>query len=62
MAICYLKQQMYQDAFTAFARAKELLPTDNNDLSKENQIFLKENLDKFDIEGERWRKSGSINE
>ena len=41
---------MYQDAFTAFARAKELLPTDNNDLSKENKIFLKENLDKFDIE------------
>jgi hypothetical protein len=62
MALCYLKQQMYQDAFTAFARAKELLPTDNNDLSKENKIFLKENLDKFDIEGEKWRKSGYINE
>ena len=53
---------MYQDAFTAFARAKELLPSDNNDLSSANKIFLKEHLEKFDIEGEKWRKSGSINE
>jgi tetratricopeptide (TPR) repeat protein len=33
MAMCYLKTEMYQDAFAAFARAKELLPTDNNGLS-----------------------------
>lgn len=48
MAMCYLKQEMYQDAFNAFARAKELLPTDNNGLSEANKAFLNENLAKFD--------------
>ena len=60
MAVCYLKLQRYQDAFTALARAKEILPTDNNNLSEGNKLFLKENLDLFDKEGEKWRKTGSI--
>jgi tetratricopeptide (TPR) repeat protein len=33
MAICLLQLERYQDAFNAFKRAKELLPTDNNNLS-----------------------------
>jgi hypothetical protein len=60
MAICLLKQEMYQDAFNALSRAKDLLPTDNNGLSEANKNFLKENIAKFDIEGEKWRKTGSI--
>lgn len=48
MAVCLLKQEMYQDAFNAFARAKELLPTDNNGLSEANKNFLKDNIAKFD--------------
>jgi hypothetical protein len=40
---------MYQEAFTALARAKDLLPTDNNGLSQANKNFLKENIAKFDI-------------
>lgn len=42
---------MYQDAFTVFARAKELLPTDNNGLSWRNRDFLEEQLENFDKEG-----------
>lgn len=60
LAICYLKTNQYQDAFAAFARAKEILPTDNNNLSEANKNFLRENLDLFDKEGEKWRKTGSI--
>ncbi len=48
MGICYLNQHQYQDAFNAFARAKELLPSDNNGLTEGNKGFLKENIDKFD--------------
>jgi hypothetical protein len=44
LAICYLKLDKFQDAFNAFARAKESLPTDNNNLSEGNKTFLKENL------------------
>jgi tetratricopeptide (TPR) repeat protein len=60
LAICLLQLEKYQDAFAAFKRAKELLPTDNNNLSEDNKGFLKENLEKFDKEGEKWRKTGSI--
>ena len=60
MGLCLLKQQRYQDAFAAFSRAKELLPTDNNGLSEDNKNFLRENLAKLDKEGEIWRKTGSI--
>jgi tetratricopeptide (TPR) repeat protein len=60
MAICLLRLEKYQDAFAAFKRANELLPTDNNRLSKGNKSFIKENLEKFDKEGEKWRKTGSI--
>jgi hypothetical protein len=52
--------EMYQDAFTAFAKAKEILPTDNNGLSQGNRAFLNENISKFDKEGDNWRKTGSI--
>ncbi len=41
-------------------RAKECLPTDNNNLSASNKTFLKENLDNFDKEGESWRQNGCI--
>lgn len=51
---------MYQDAFNALAMAKEILPTDNNNLSAGNKTFLKETLDQFDKEGEMWRRTGSI--
>lgn len=61
MAICLLQIEKYQEAFTAFKRAKEMLPTDNNNLSESNRAFLKENLEKFDKEGEKWKKTGSIN-
>ena len=60
LAVCLLKTEQYQDAFAAFARAKEMLPTDNNNLSDSNKKFLRENLEKFDKEGEKWRKTGSI--
>jgi cytochrome c-type biogenesis protein CcmH/NrfG len=51
MGICLLNQERYHDAFMAFARAKELLPTDNNGLNEANKAFLKEHLNKFDQEG-----------
>jgi tetratricopeptide (TPR) repeat protein len=51
MGICLLHLEKYQDAFNAFKRAKELLPTDNNDLSKDNKNFLKEKLEEFDRDG-----------
>jgi ribosomal protein L32E len=60
MAVCLLQLEKYQDAFNAFKRAKELLPTDNNDLNEGNKVFLRINLEKFDKEGEKWRKTGSI--
>lgn len=44
LGICYLKVEMYQDAFNALAMAKEILPTDNNNLSAGNKNFLKETL------------------
>jgi tetratricopeptide (TPR) repeat protein len=61
MAICLLQLEKYQEAFNAFKRAKDLLPTDNNNLSESNKAFLRENLEKFDREGDKWRKTGSIN-
>ena len=42
------------------SRAKELLPTDNNNLSQANKQFLKSTLDQFDKEGESWSQSGGI--
>lgn len=60
LGICYLKVEMYQDAFNALAMAKEILPTDNNNLSAGNKTFLKDTLEKFDKEGEMWRRTGSI--
>jgi hypothetical protein len=36
----YLQVCRYQDAFTIFARAKEILPTDNNGMSEGNKKFL----------------------
>lgn len=47
MGNCYLNMEMYPEAFEALARAKELLPSDNNGLNQENKNFLKDNLDKF---------------
>lgn len=41
-------------------RAKECLPTDNNNLSQGNKDFLKETLGKFEKEGESWRQNGCI--
>jgi len=32
--------ELYQDAFNAFERAKEILPTDNNGMSQSNKNFL----------------------
>jgi len=32
---------MYVEAFNAFEKAKEILPTDNNNLSEGNKAFLK---------------------
>ena len=61
MAICLLQLERYQEAFSAFKRAKDLLPTDNNNLSEANKTFLRTNLENFDKEGEKWRKTGSIN-
>ncbi len=60
MGICLLQLEKYQDAFNAFKRAKELLPTDNNNLSQGNKDFLKKNLDNFEKEGDKWLKTGSI--
>jgi len=42
------------------ARSKEMLATDNNNLSASNKTFLKETLDKFDKEGEQWRQNGIV--
>lgn len=44
------------------ARAKEILPTDNNNLSESNKAFLKETLEQFDKEGEIWRQNGIVTE
>jgi tetratricopeptide (TPR) repeat protein len=60
MGVSLLQMEKYQEAFNAFKRAKELLPTDNNGLTEGNKGFLKESLEKFDKEGEKWRKTGSI--
>ena len=60
LGMCYLKLENYREAFNAMERAKECLPTDNNNLSSANKNFLKENLDKFDKEGESWRQNGCI--
>jgi hypothetical protein len=48
MAVCYLKLDMYIEAFNAFEKAKEILPTDNNGLSQGNRNFLNENLSNFE--------------
>jgi hypothetical protein len=40
MGVCFLNLEKYQDAFNAFARGKEVLPTDNNGLSQGNRKFL----------------------
>ena len=51
MGVCYLKLQNYREAFNAIERAKECLPTDNNNLSQNNKNFLKDTLANFDKEG-----------
>jgi hypothetical protein len=51
MGVCYLKINNFREAFNAMARAKETLPTDNNNLSESNKSFLKDTLDQFDREG-----------
>lgn len=61
MAVCLLKLERYQEAFNAFTRAKQILPTDNNNLSESNKAFLRQNLALFEAEGQKWRKTGSIN-
>ncbi len=60
LGVCYLKLSNYRDAFNAMARAKEILATDNNNLSESNKSFLKETLDQFDKEGEIWRQNGFV--
>jgi len=41
-------------------RAKECLPTDNNNLNQGNKDFRKTTLSNFDKEGETWRQNGCI--
>ena len=48
MGLCYLKLEMYIEAFEAFQKAKQILPTDNNNLSEGNKAFLKSSIEKFD--------------
>ncbi len=60
LGLCELKLGKYREAFSIFSRAKEALPNDNNNLSEGNRTFLKQHLDNFDAEGQRWKKTGSI--
>ncbi len=60
MGVCYLKIENYREAFNSMERAKECLPTDNNNLSAGNKTFMNETLEKFDKEGESWRQNGCI--
>ena len=62
MGLCYLQLEMFNQAFDAFEKAKEILPTDNNNLSEGNKTFLQSNIEKFDKQGDKWRKTGSIGE
>lgn len=62
MGVCYLKIDNFREAFNALERAKECLPTDNNNLNQGNKDFLKDTLANFDREGEAWRQNGCITE
>lgn len=44
MGVCNLKLGHYRQAFNAMERAKQCLPTDNNNLSAANKSFLKDTL------------------
>ena len=44
LGVCYLKIGEKREAFNVLERAKECLPTDNNNLSKGNKDFLNKTL------------------
>jgi hypothetical protein len=59
MGICLLQLEKYQDAFNAFKRARSCCPRTTT-ISPGNKTFLKRNLEDFDKEGDKWRKTGTI--
>ena len=60
LGVCCLQINNFREAFNSMERAKECLPTDNNNLNEANKKFLKETLANFDKEGESWRQNGCI--
>jgi hypothetical protein len=53
--------EMEEDAFNAYKRAKDLLPTDDN-ITETNRAWLRQLFQKFERENEKWKKTGSIEE
>lgn len=43
-----------------FERAQEIVNTDNNNLSESNKEFIRPHLAKYELEGFKWRKFGTL--
>ena len=48
MAVCYERLENYTEAHRYFKRAKEVLPTDNNNLSESNKTFINDSINRFE--------------
>lgn len=44
-----------------FTNAKQCLPSDTN-IEQSNKQFLSNQIEKFEKEGEKWKKTGSMTE